>query len=76
MRWQEIAAYLVIPYCYRQTGGACKLPVIDRAGGLSSCSQKALLKTDQRMLGIWGRVILVSWISGPALLSIFCTGNF
>ena len=67
------AAYLVIPYCYRQTSGGCKLAIVDRAGGLSSCSHKALLKTDEWMSGIQGRVILLSWISGPTLLSIVCT---
>jgi len=45
-----VSAYLVILYCYRQTGGGCKLAFIDRASGLSSCSHKALLKTDQRIV--------------------------
>ena len=87
----QVPAYLVILYCYRQTSGGCKLVVVDRAGGLSSCSHKALLKTDQQIvrhllvggcsiryiyLGGWGMIIPASQISGAAPLSIFRPGEF
>ena len=89
--WPIDPAYLVIPYYYRQTSGGCKLAVVDRAGGLSSCSHKALLKTDQQIvrhllvggcsiryiyLGGWGTIIPASQISGAAPLSIFRPGEF
>jgi hypothetical protein len=54
------AAYLVIPYCYRQPGGGCKLAIIDRAGKLSSCPHKAPLKTDQWIIRhlLFGRCLM------------------